>query len=109
MSYNQRTFDPEAQTKDAWSTDIQELYDQEDEHDSKNMRLQRPEDDEYSMVHQNTQTEEGVHPGRPLGYERSVSPLTPAEFDRSETPSALSPGVYDERGTVPFPPARYDI
>jgi hypothetical protein len=51
-----------------WDTNTQELDGLEDDHDSyeEQQHNRRDPDDEYSRLH-NTETDEGLHPGRPWG------------------------------------------
>lgn len=121
-SSNSSSADFAAQSKDIWSTDTQEFNsDPEDEQEYPCSHPQVPREsaeNEYEMMppnglHQTTQTEEGVHPGKQTCRHRSggsVGPFSVREsYDRDLTPSALSPTVFTERGSVPFPPVKYDL
>jgi hypothetical protein len=94
-----------------WDTNTQELDGLEDDEYEEQQHNRRPnnpagygnEHDEYAELH-NTETEEGLHPGRPWGPlsgghgARTEMPGVDTEYRGAaggyRTPSALSPGGY---------------
>ena len=130
--------------KDAWSTNTDELdpnhpsnRHSDEEPDPRRAYGQIPaEEDEEGLLHRDslhnpfqdthsmaeTQTEDGVHPGRPLSYQSStnlsIAPPAYEEERRQEevvspsgyvAPSALSPSDYEETpgGRIDFPQGNY--
>lgn len=94
-------------SKDPWSTRIDE-HDGDDMHevDEERRKYGQQSDDDYQGLlnranagSPDTQTEHGAHPGRPMSFgsstrARTPSVQTPAEYDDSSAPSALSPTGY---------------
>lgn len=81
----------------AWSTEIENGHDSDDE-DRRTERGGNQEEDEYALLH-STETDEGRHPGRPLswgdnrGFRDPVPPYAQQDHDGV---NALSPGGYEE-------------
>ena len=107
----------EAQTKDAWSADTDELDEPHDGYDdgSRPARAGSREDDEYALLH-SVETEDGHHPGRPISWGGTSSlddrnetayHSTVERYDEPSAPSALSPGGYRDGGAAEFPKAKY--
>lgn len=73
----------EDQTKYAFSSNPHDELDEDVEDHA--VRTQRHEDDEYALLH--TNTEDGTHPGRPLswGREHVPSPFSGEDFDKADT------------------------
>ncbi|KAJ9631818.1 hypothetical protein H2203_000218 [Taxawa tesnikishii (nom. ined.)] len=91
----------EAQTKDAWSTDVDEI-DQDDHAESH--RAASRQDDEHHLL-ESTDTNEGRHPGRQLSYGGESH----IEYDGRLTPSAISPVAQENQTHVHMPSGNYSF
>lgn len=109
----------EAQTKDAWSTDTHEIDNpfhgdgDDDSDDGARAARERHEEDEYTLLQHETDTEDGLHPGRPLSWGGGARRVGlglhedagyPGVHQEYAAPSALSPDGYEEyrRGNYSF-------
>jgi hypothetical protein len=87
----------EAQTKDAWSSDVHDAADHDSDDGAHTLRPDA-QDDEHTLLH-STETEDGRHPGQLHTWGAIPQPTNfvgQVEHDYSySSPSALSPPEYE--------------
>ena len=86
----------EAQTKDAWSSDLQEPGDNDSDDGAHTLRPDGQEEDEHTLLH-SIDTDHGRHPGQPWGtLPQPTNHVGQVEQDYNyPAPTALSPSEYD--------------
>ncbi|KAF2093876.1 hypothetical protein NA57DRAFT_61094 [Rhizodiscina lignyota] len=99
----------EAQTKDAWSSDVNDHGDHESDDGAHTLRPEGQEEDEHQLL-QSTETDDGRHPGQPwVTIPQPASYVGQVEHDYNySAPTALSPAEYDQHNSYDsFRPNNY--